>query len=331
MKAKIVGIDPGTTIGIVSIDEDGNIDFHFSGKNISTEKIVEIIKNIDGVVLISTDKHKIPKKIIEISSKLNLGIYYPKKDVPLSKKRKFYNDDKLKNILKNTHEIDAYISAYFALIENKEIFLKAKRISKDYKEYIEILRKTFKNRKLEPFAVLEILKESKKEKPDIKKKKIRKKTFPSNKNLELEDLKIIIKKNENENNQKSADNYLEKYLSLLNDYNILSKLLVDKLDKNSEIVPKISFLIKNNLKSSIAFLDILDNNVFTYLSKYNPEIYVTEDKIKNILNLRKEIFVVKEYVDIKNFIILKSFEKRELKSEDNIEIEKIKKLIDSLR
>lgn len=184
---------------------------------------------------------------------------------------------------------------------------------------------------MEPFAVLEILKESKKEKPDIKKKKIRKKTFPSNKNLELEDLKIIIKKNENENNQKSADNYLEKYLSLLNDYNILSKLLVDKLDKNSEIVPKISFLIKNNLKSSIAFLDILDNNVFAYLSKYNPEIYVTEDKIKNILNLRKEIFVVKEYVDIKNFIILKSFEKREVKSEDNIEIEKIKKLIDSLR
>ncbi|MEM1804517.1 MAG: hypothetical protein QXI77_00810 [Nanopusillaceae archaeon] len=111
----------------------------------------------------------------------------------------------------------------------------------------------------------------------------------------------------------------------------MSKLLVNKIDKNSEIIPKVSFLIKNNLKSSVVFLDILDNNVFIYLSKYNPEIYVTEDKIKDVTNLRKEIYVVKEFIDIKNFIILKNFEKREIKVENDIEIEKIKKLIDSLR
>ncbi|MEM4460913.1 MAG: DUF460 domain-containing protein [Nanopusillaceae archaeon] len=324
-------MDPGTTIGIVSIDEDGNIDFHFSGKNISTEKIVETIKNIEGVVLISTDKHKIPKKIIEIASKLNLGIYYPKKDIPLDKKKKFYTNEKLKEILKDNHEIDAYISAYFALTENKDLFRKAKKISNDYKEYIEILRKSFKNRKLEPFAALETIKESEKEELDTKKKRIRKKRIYEK--SKPEDFSIYLKeeKKDEKNNINLLNKYLKKYISLIKDYNTLSKILVNKIEKNSDIIPKISFLIKNNLRSPIVFVDIINSDVLSYISKYNSKIYITEDKIKDLTGFRQEVFLVRDYEDIKNFIILKNFEKIDLKPHNDIDIEKIKKLIDSLR
>lgn len=284
--------------------------------------------------MISTDKHKIPKKIIEIASKLNLGIYYPKKDIPLNKKKKFYTDYKLKTILKNNHEIDAYISAYFALMENRDIFRKAKKLSKNHKEYIEILRISFKNRNLEPASALEILKEFEKEKITSRKKRLRKK-LNYNKNVitEFEDIDLQSKVDnyKNENNIELAKEYYKKYVSLLNDYNVLSKILVTKIKEDSDIVPKISFLIKNNIKSPVVFIDVIDKEVLSYLSQNNPTIFITEDKINNLPQSQRKVFLVKEYVDLKNFIILKKFEKYDRNFEDNIDIEKIKKLIDSLR
>jgi predicted RNase H-like nuclease (RuvC/YqgF family) len=174
LKALIVGIDPGTNTGIVVIDENGNIIDKFSGKNISNEEIVKYISNLNNVVLIATDKKEIPKSILEISSKLNIGVFSPKKDIDLETKKEYYKDEKLKRFFDNNHEFDAYISAIEALKKVKDIIEKAKRISDDEKEYIKILKTIFRNRKIEPVSAkisLEIEKEKENNKENKEKKK----------------------------------------------------------------------------------------------------------------------------------------------------------------
>jgi len=44
LKSLIVGIDPGTNLGLVVIDDNGNIVDKLSGKNIQNEDIIKYIR-----------------------------------------------------------------------------------------------------------------------------------------------------------------------------------------------------------------------------------------------------------------------------------------------
>jgi len=127
LKSLIVGIDPGTNLGLAVIDDNGNVIDKLSGKNIQNEYIIKYISDLKDVVLITTDKKEIPKTILDIASKLNIGIYSPKEDISLEIKNKYYKDENLKNIFENNHEFDAYISAKEAIKKIKGIFEKARR------------------------------------------------------------------------------------------------------------------------------------------------------------------------------------------------------------
>jgi len=308
------------------LDEDGNIEFNFSSKNLSTEEIINILKNIEGVVLISTDKAKVPKKVIEISSKLNVGIYSPDKDIPLKKKKRFYEDDKLKLVLKNNHEIDAYIAAYFALTEIKDIIEKAKRVARDDKEYIEILRISLKNRKIEPFSAREILEEREKVENKIKK---RRRILKSKKKEKLPNI-IVKVKNEKEENyyKKLLEDQIKKYITLSKDYDELSEILLEKVN-DDKIVPKISFLIRKNKKYNKIFIDELSESAKEYIVRYKPKMFIRKEDVEKISNLSSEIFVVSKYKELRNLVIVEEY--NVLKREINTDVEKIKKIIDSLR
>jgi len=255
-----------------------------------------------------------------------VGIYSPDRDIPLKKKKKFYEDDKLKSILNNNHEIDAYIAAYFALTEIKDIIEKAKRIAKDDKEYIEILRISLKNRKIEPFSAKEILKDEEKTE-NIEKPK--RKTLKNKKIEKLPNIVIKVRnKKENDHYKKLLEEQIKKYIELLKDYDELSKILLEKVN-DERIVPKISFLIKINKKYNKVFIDEFSDNVKEYIIKNKPKIFVKKEDLDKATNLSSEIYVVTEYRELKNFIIIDSYDI--LKKEVDVDIEKIKKLIDSLR
>jgi len=321
-----VGIDPGTTIGIVVLNEDGSIELNLSGKNLSTEEIINILKDIEGIVLISTDKAKIPKKIIEISSKLNVGVYSPDRDIPLKKKKRFYEDDRLKSVLNNNHEIDAYIAAYFALIEIKDIIEKAKRVARDDKEYIEILRVSLKNRKIEPFSAKEILEDKRKINNKVK---IRRKALKSKKVEEVPDIIIEVKNEKIEDYYKKLlEDQIKKYIALSKDYDELSEIILEKVS-DEKIVPKISFLIKKNKKYNRVFIDDFSDNVKEYIIRNKPKIFVKKEDFDKIAALSSEIYIVLKYRELRNFVIIDEYDVS--KKVIDVNVEKIKKIIDSLR
>ena len=328
LKSLIVGIDPGTNLGLVVIDDNGNIVDKLSGKNIQNEDIIKYISDLKYVVLIATDKKEIPKTILDIASKLNIGIYSPKEDISLEIKNKYYKDDNLKKIFENNHEFDAYISAIEALKRLKEIFEKAKRVSENQDEYIKILKYILKNRKVEAVAVKNNLREKEKE---IKEKKKRKKTKKDKKDIEI--IKVIVKnKKDKEENEKIIEELNKKYIELLNDYNILSKILTERLKNDDNIIPKISFLYLNKIYYNRIFIDEFKEEYITYYKSKDVKFFVKKENFIEAKNIFPKFYVVDEFKELKNFIIVEKFheEKSNIIDKD-IDEERLKKILKNYR
>ena len=328
LKSLIVGIDPGTNLGLAVIDDNGDIIDKLSGKNIQNEDIIKYISDLKDVVLITTDKKEIPKTILDIASKLNIGIYSPKEDISLEIKNKYYKDEKLKNIFDNNHEFDAYISAKEALKKLKEIFEKARRFSESQDEYIKILRYILKNRKVEAASAKNNLMEKEKE---IKRRKKRKKRSRNKKDIEI--IKIIIK---NKNDQKEKEKIIEelnkKYIDLLNDYNILSKILIERLKIDDNIIPKISFLYLNKLYYNKIYIDEFKEEYIIYYKSKDVKFFVKKDNLIEAKNIFSRFYIIDEFKELKNLVIIEKFhEEKSNIIEKDIDEEKLKKILKNYR
>ena len=328
LKSLIVGIDPGTNLGLAVIDDNGDIIDKLSGKNIQNEDIIKYISDLKDVVLITTDKKEIPKTILDIASKLNIGIYSPKEDISLEIKNKYYKDENLKNIFENNHEFDAYISAKEALKKLKEIFEKARRFSESQDEYIKILRYILKNRKVEAASAKNNLMEKEKE---IKEGKKRKKRNRNKKDIEI--IKIIIK---NKKDQKEKEKIIEelnkKYIDLLNDYNILSKILIERLKIDDNIIPKISFLYLNKLYYNKIYIDEFKEEYITYYKSKDVKFFVKKDNLTEAKNIFSRFYIIDEFKELKNLVIIEKFhEEKSNIIEKDIDKEKLKKILKNYR
>ncbi|MFP3256312.1 MAG: DUF460 domain-containing protein [Candidatus Nanopusillus acidilobi] len=328
LKSLIVGIDPGTNLGLAVIDDNGNIIDKLSGKNIQNEDIIKYISDFKYVVLIATDKKEIPKTILDIASKLNIGVYSPKEDISLEIKNKYYQDENLKNIFENNHEFDAYISAIEALKKLKEIFEKAKRFSENQDEYIKILRYILKNRKVEVVSAKNNLREKEKE---IKNEKKRKKKKINKKDIEI--VKIVIKnKKEQKEKEKIIEELNKKYIELLNDYNILSKILTERLKIDDNIIPKISFLYLNKLYYNKIFIDEFKEEYIIYYKNKDVKFFVKKEDLMEAKNILPRFFVTDEFKELKNFIIAEKFhEEKSNIIEKDIDKERLKKILKNYR
>jgi len=328
LKSLIVGIDPGTNLGLAVIDDNGNIIDKLSGKNIQNEDIIKYISDLKYVVLIATDKKEIPKTILDIASKLNIGVYSPKEDISLEIKNKYYQDENLKNIFENNHEFDAYISAIEALKKLKEIFEKAKRFSENQDEYIKILKYILKNRKVEVVAAKNNLREKEKEIKNGKKRKRRKK---EKKDIEI--VKVVIKnKKEQKEKEKIIEELNKKYIELLNDYNILSKILTERLKIDDNIIPKISFLYLNKLYYNKIFIDEFKEEYIIYYKNKDVKFFVKKEDLMEAKNILPKFYVIDEFKELKNFIIADKFhEEKSNIIEKDIDEERLKKILKNYR
>jgi len=114
----------------------------------------------------------------------------------------------------------------------------------------------------------------------------------------------------------------------LKDYDELSEILLEKVN-DERIVPKISFLIKINKKYNRVFIDEFSDSAKEYIIRNKPKIFVKKEDLDKAINLSSEVYVVIKYRELKNFVIIDNYDI--LRKEADIDIEKIKKLIDSLR
>ncbi len=116
MRPLIVGIDPGTTVGVAILDFEGDLIKIYSKKHFSLNSIVKFITSFGSVVVIATDVHKIPASISKLSAEVGAVIFNPEKNIYTSEKirltKKYVESRDIK--IKNAHERAALIAALLA-------------------------------------------------------------------------------------------------------------------------------------------------------------------------------------------------------------------------
>jgi len=160
----IVGVDPGTTVGYAVLDIEGNIVEINSEKELSLDKLVERIARLGKIVVIGTDKKKVPFFVDKLKAKVGARVLSPKEDMKVSDKK----DLARPYSTKNSHEEDALASALFARNSVKNAIADIENIfsKKDYKADMQSI---IQMHLLDPEKnIIKVLEQSNQLKPAVK-------------------------------------------------------------------------------------------------------------------------------------------------------------------
>lgn len=138
-KKLIVGIDPGTTVGLAILDSKGKLLKLESGKEISSKEILMKIIEPGKPLIIATDKADSPSFVKDVSTKLECQLFSPQED--LSQKKKRYLTKDLSDSIENKHEEDALSAAIYAFKQSKHLFRRIRSHFKDEEKIKEVKEK----------------------------------------------------------------------------------------------------------------------------------------------------------------------------------------------
>lgn len=103
----IVGIDPGTTVGIAVLALDGSLIALRSSKDLSIDGIVETIVEYGVPALIATDVETLPQTVEKVSASFEARLFIPSESISLKEKNEGARDYPVRN----AHERDALAAA----------------------------------------------------------------------------------------------------------------------------------------------------------------------------------------------------------------------------
>lgn len=112
MENVIVGIDPGTSVGICVINLKKEILYHATLRNKKISEITQEILKYGKPIIIATDKVKIPFYVKKIGKMFNAKIFSPKKEPFVEEKRKLIKELKIE--VNSDHERDSIFAALMA-------------------------------------------------------------------------------------------------------------------------------------------------------------------------------------------------------------------------
>ena len=129
-KLLIVGIDPGTTTAYAVLDIEGNLIHLNSSKQLGLKQLISETINFGKVILVGTDKVKVPGLVEAFATKLGARVVSPQEDLKVGEKRIMisnfsFNDE---------HQGDALASALFAYRETKSLLDKIDFFVKENKK-----------------------------------------------------------------------------------------------------------------------------------------------------------------------------------------------------
>jgi predicted RNase H-like nuclease (RuvC/YqgF family) len=215
----IVGIDPGTTVGYALLDMKGIVLEVKSSKEYSLNALIEEITTKAIPVVVGTDKEKVPGFVDKFSIKVGARLVSPQKDLLVTDKRLSIKS----HVVRNSHELDALASAFFAYRNIKPLLVRIEDFLKEHhKEHLSysvkklVLTENVPNIKT---AVELLEKKEEKElssvKTDIEEKSVTEEDFWVIYN-ELEQAKKarFVVMQQNESYKKELENMKQKYQSL---------------------------------------------------------------------------------------------------------------------
>lgn len=126
-KLLIAGIDPGTTTAFAVLDIEGNLLHLNSSKQLDLNSLISQIIRLGKVILVGTDKAKVPGLVEAFAAKLGAKIINPAEDLKVEEKRRMTSDFDFKD----EHEGDALASALLAYKEAKILLGKIDTFSKE--------------------------------------------------------------------------------------------------------------------------------------------------------------------------------------------------------
>lgn len=126
----VVGVDPGTTTGYAILDLSGNIISVGSAKNDTFGNLVFKIISHGKAVFVGCDKRKSPTMVQKLATKLGAVLVSPEEDLLTQEKRNMLSSKKESVSVKNSHELDALASAFFAYNHNLSLIRKAHDFAK---------------------------------------------------------------------------------------------------------------------------------------------------------------------------------------------------------
>jgi len=124
-KVLIVGIDPGTTTAVVSIDINGRLVDVESRRSFSTDDVVSHINDIGLPVIVATDRVISPKKVEKVATAFPAKLFHP--ETRMSRKEKAEATKDVDFDFNNQHEKDAAAAALFAYKSYRHTLKKVER------------------------------------------------------------------------------------------------------------------------------------------------------------------------------------------------------------
>ncbi|MDD1717259.1 MAG: DUF460 domain-containing protein, partial [Methanoregulaceae archaeon] len=121
----IVGIDPGTTTAVASLDLDGNLLHLQSSRQISMSEVIESLYKVGKPLIIASDVREMPFSVEKIRRAFNAVPYSPRQDIPVETKLQLTEPYEYLN----DHERDALAAALDAYRQYRNKFQNvAKRV-----------------------------------------------------------------------------------------------------------------------------------------------------------------------------------------------------------
>lgn len=294
----IVGVDPGTTMGYSVIDTSGNIIKLRSSKLLNLNKLISEVVEIGRVIIVGTDKAKVPATVEAFSTKTGAKLIRPKEDMKVYLKKELIDGVKTRN----DHESDSLAAAIFAynqveaLLKKIDNYVKSNKKEHIKDKIIEIVI----TRNISISNACEII-----EKPDKEEIKIIKKIV-TEKEIDKEDFLRLynkLRRAERENMfLRKQNNNLKKELrdSRKNHNKILQKIEMIKPEKEAKKILKykegriLSFDRKVKSKEKdISRIKYEVDKLKIFLSRLNDNYL-----IKKLDNLGKAEFEKKESLNI---------------------------------
>lgn len=132
-KHLIVGIDPGTTVGMAFLDVDGRVLKVKSARNLSINDIVTEIAAAGKAAVVACDKAEAPPAVSKLNSILGARLFTPGEDLSVARKRELAE----KARTRNDHERDALAAAVYAYNRFQN---KIRRIERQVEDELEAVK-----------------------------------------------------------------------------------------------------------------------------------------------------------------------------------------------